>query len=1423
MLPTKKQALAGVAVLTSGALAQVAGEDWAHIPLGCIAADFSGLPPPVTFVNNNEVVCSTYCYENNFGTAASQGTQCYCGPTDLDGEFRENQEECDIICPGAQSDLPDEACGGTQASPSVYNFYAIFNLNDSFPTEPPVTESSTTAEATPSAPVTTTESDIMPTPPVVTSTGVAPDTVSTTAPGTVSTAPPSTSTSMSMSDDEGVLPGGGTESSTATGTLTSTTSAGGDDAAAVVTETATSTWTTTACTNGLCGGFASPTGVLPAGWKIFIEITIVPLVEPCADGRMTTTMAPSTSTRYYDPAMSTTTIIIEDSVTRTILVPVTRVTASPWSPGRTNGTDDIPVQANGAAGLSASWDALLRGLVSLGVVVVGAAIIGPKAERQTQLSSARLVLRGARPEDAAHLHVAFNRADVMKYWSTLPHASIAETEKWVNGMMAAPCNGVTDFIICLKTATQDGRPTLQPIGKAGVWRDQEIGFMIARQFWGQGLATEAVSLVLDHLFFGGNEGRSLIGDSIVADVDPRNEASLRVLGKLGFVVYDTKEKTFEIGGEIYTYKAIDLATDAIRLFRLFPASDEEANTELIRCEIFETFLHEVEGVPYEALSYTWGDATDQHEIELNGKGHLVTSNLYQALRDLRLENEDRVLWVDAICINQQDVRERGHQVGQMTLTYQNAERVLIWLGPGSAQTDAILTWMNALDQRVVIRRDYRRNSTEAWRAELVGLVEDLNDSDCIFYHPKLSPELTAMIPLLYEAPWFRRIWILQEAANARFALVMYGRQSVPSRTFSVMPMLMGFDIAKGKQTVLEIMPGPLRASSWWKERHDLELLIAKFAGHCEAGDERDKIYALLGMASDSATPNIIVPDYEISLQVVIQRTLVYLLSIRGINVDCDVVPSWKLDDLVDSLPSLCSQLFGFAMKNAAEPVDELGFAIEDATETVDDRYRLETLAVAVLPQITASSLLEGPWHSPPMPALCFLARNGLLERLLEAILLRNDLDMDAAEGDASPIILAAQSLNWKMVYGLLRNDRVNIWTTCIGWPNSVIGYAALEGRIDVMHLFVKSPRMLAAASFRLHVKTAFELLRQYCIRHAADYVKPNRLFYKPRWQDGLRCNLVSDFLESLWGLGEELDFDDKSTNTPWLMWLSAALGDTAAIKWLVSRGVNADIRQPYKSRTSLGDLAPTPLWIAACCGQKDAVQLLVDMGADIRASSDRCFITPLTIALGNCHEEVALYLLENGAPFQGISGVDISPLWIAATEGQIEILRRLLDLGATEMAPPPAWKSSRPVLPAHISNPSLLTAVASSGNLKALKTLLEHETYMEDLEKPLFGNIDLALLALVQTGTGEGLKCAELILDRKADLLGSAGSDSLFTALGVYFHSRTMQVKFSKQLSELRPHMAGKEGLVRDLVRRAEELAGMQLLSEDMERFLGVF
>ncbi|KAL8376922.1 hypothetical protein RB595_007852 [Gaeumannomyces hyphopodioides] len=197
-------------------------------------------------------------------------------------------------------------------------------------------------------------------------------------------------------------------------------------------------------------------------------------------------------------------------------------------------------------------------------------------EPQTfQLRSPRLVLRAARDEDAAELYKAFSDPEVMRYWSTLPHESLSETEKWVHGMTAAPCNGVTDFIVCLRMSrrrpSQDGdaddpqqngtgveskdgeqqgqgdekEEDLLPIGKAGVWRDTEIGFMLARPYWGRGLAAEALKLVLDHLFAGhGDVGRDQL---VVADVDPRNAASLALLKKLGFEEYDFREKTFQVG------------------------------------------------------------------------------------------------------------------------------------------------------------------------------------------------------------------------------------------------------------------------------------------------------------------------------------------------------------------------------------------------------------------------------------------------------------------------------------------------------------------------------------------------------------------------------------------------------------------------------------------------------------------------------------------------------------------------------------------------------------------------------------------------------------------------------------------------------------------------------------------------------------
>lgn len=111
---------------------------------------------------------------------------------------------------------------------------------------------------------------------------------------------------------------------------------------------------------------------------------------------------------------------------------------------------------------------------------------------------------------------------------------------------------------------------------------------------------------------------------------------------------DAERANASIMASPYRYRRIDLATDAIRLVRLI----QGVQSQPIQCEVFETYLHQSEGVPYEALSYVWGTREAADKVVLDGCPVSVTENLYQALECLRQPNEDRLLWVDAICIDQ---------------------------------------------------------------------------------------------------------------------------------------------------------------------------------------------------------------------------------------------------------------------------------------------------------------------------------------------------------------------------------------------------------------------------------------------------------------------------------------------------------------------------------------------------------------------------------------------------------------------------------------------------------------------------------------------------------------------------------------------------------------------------------------------------
>ena len=137
------------------------------------------------------------------------------------------------------------------------------------------------------------------------------------------------------------------------------------------------------------------------------------------------------------------------------------------------------------------------------------------------------------------------------------------------------------------------------------------------------------------------------------------------------------------------YFPLSPRTSHIRLLVLYPGNfDDQISCGLVHHDLDRSRLQK-----FEALSYTWGDASHSSSILLKGQGFRVTKNLEAALRNLRplLRTGDDVgtnnsyLWVDAICINQQDLRERSEQVLQMPKIYQAAATTIVWLGEVSDQ------------------------------------------------------------------------------------------------------------------------------------------------------------------------------------------------------------------------------------------------------------------------------------------------------------------------------------------------------------------------------------------------------------------------------------------------------------------------------------------------------------------------------------------------------------------------------------------------------------------------------------------------------------------------------------------------------------------------------------------------------------------
>ncbi|KAI0869368.1 heterokaryon incompatibility protein-domain-containing protein [Hypoxylon argillaceum] len=168
-------------------------------------------------------------------------------------------------------------------------------------------------------------------------------------------------------------------------------------------------------------------------------------------------------------------------------------------------------------------------------------------------------------------------------------------------------------------------------------------------------------------------------------------------------------------------------------------------------------------IEYEALSWCWGPEPADYavKIEENGKTYKkrVRRELALALKYLRLPHQTRTLWIDAICINQDDFEERNHQVQMMARVYTRAKEVCIWLGE---DTDESKTAIDFIRQEIM----------------------ELKNFDTICSDKRYTEKWQALM-MLMQRDWFSRRWVVQEIALATKARLYCGPDSIPWKEFAV--------------------------------------------------------------------------------------------------------------------------------------------------------------------------------------------------------------------------------------------------------------------------------------------------------------------------------------------------------------------------------------------------------------------------------------------------------------------------------------------------------------------------------------------------------------------------------------------------------------------------------------------------------------
>ena len=360
--------------------------------------------------------------------------------------------------------------------------------------------------------------------------------------------------------------------------------------------------------------------------------------------------------------------------------------------------------------------------------------------------------------------------------------------------------------------------------------------------------------------------------------------------------------------ESFRYASLpeDIEDNTIRIAEIKPGQRDD----LISCNIKHVRL--ADQPRYEALSYCWGDPALNKSINCMGKPLAITTNLYLALRQLQSPSETRILWLDAICINQQDIDERNQQVRLMRQIYENAERVIIWLGEEADNSHHGMRLVPKLAEANK-KRDAlgdTRVITELQRSGLrgvYGLPDRYDDAWRGFF-------------AILQRPWFGRGWVIQEVAVASSIEMFCGREIVSLDDFTL--ALVFSNSIWLAQKYLSNNYGRLMTMVLTRQafksgaRLSLLSLLLRYRMALTT-DPRDKVFALCGLAGDVGAdglhirPNYRLPAHEVhhdlAVRMLIKSQNLDILSVQN-EAESSTYPSWVPDV---SQPIMTGSLVGY--------------------------------------------------------------------------------------------------------------------------------------------------------------------------------------------------------------------------------------------------------------------------------------------------------------------------------------------------------------------------------------------------------------------------------------------------------------------------------------------------------------------------------